>query len=90
MEAMGKPRVVREMDILQMLKFLSSLATEEPHVRPYEVVQGLKKIPAGSDCSQLGTLLLDGWPLRGCWVLLCRTACRGETERVAVFSQWEK
>jgi len=43
MKAMGKPGVVREMEILQMLKFLSSLATEEPHVRPYEVVQGLKK-----------------------------------------------
>lgn len=42
MKAMGKPGVVREVDILQTWKFLSSLA-EEPHVRPYEVVQGLKK-----------------------------------------------
>jgi len=42
MKAMGKPRVAREMDILQTCKFLSFLATEEPHVRPCEVVQGLK------------------------------------------------
>lgn len=42
MKAMGKPRVAREVDILQTSKFLSVLATEEPHVRPCEVVQGLK------------------------------------------------
>lgn len=42
MKAMGEPRVAREMDILQTSEFLSFLATEEAHVSPCEVVQGLK------------------------------------------------
>lgn len=70
-KAMGKPRVVGKMDSLQTLTFLSFLDTEEPHVRPCEVVQGWKRYSTWSWLFPvLLNLLLGGQPLKKCSVLL--------------------
>lgn len=74
MKAMGKPRVAREMNILQTSKFLLFLATEEPHVRPCEVVQGLK-ISWFWLFSAVWNLLLGGQPLKQCCVLRMVSQC---------------
>lgn len=86
MKAMGKPRVAREMDILQTSTFLSFLATEEPHVRPCEVVQGLKMYSSWFWCSQLCEICSSVAGHRSnsvcCWRL---GPCRRGTGRVAAF-----
>lgn len=85
-KAMGKPRVAREMDILQTSTLLSALATGEPHVRLCEVVQGLKMCSSWFWLfSAVWSLLLGGQPLEKavcCWYL---GACRRGAGRVALF-----
>lgn len=77
---------LQKINILQTATFLSFLTTGEPHVRPCEVLQGLKCIPAYSDCSQLCEMC-SSWASqssRAVWCC-CLGACRRGTGRVSVF-----
>lgn len=83
-KVMGKPKAAREMDILQTSTFLSFLTTGEPHLRPCEVVQGLKMY---SSWFWLFLAVCSSWAGQSssavwCWYL---GACRKGTGRVSVF-----
>lgn len=81
-KTMGKPRAVREIHILQTSSFL---AIGEPHVRPCEVVQGLKMYSSWFWLfSAVWDVLLVGQSSSAvwCWYL---GACRRGSGRVSVF-----